>query len=142
MLKFCDWLNKKSSTTKDQFTSIALTSEVTWQEFEGSQGTTTLDKLTEAGCDYRTEKIEVIPAAHLFLAGLEIDTNAQTTIPGVFAAGENATGIHGAGRLSGNGLTVCAVMGITCGTNASGYAKNTQRQRKSVMAKETFASNN
>jgi fumarate reductase (CoM/CoB) subunit A len=113
-------------------------SEVTWQEFEGSQGTTTLDKLTEAGCDYRTEKIEVIPAAHSVLAGLEIDTNAQTTIPGVFAAGENATGIHGAGRLSGNGLTACAVMGITCGINASGYAKNTQRQRKSVMAQETF----
>ena len=112
-------------------------SEVTWQEFEGSQGTTTLDKLTEAGCDYRTEKIEVIPAAHSVLAGLEIDTNAQTTIPGVFAAGENATGIHGAGRLSGNGLTACAVMGLTCGTNASGHAKNTQRQRKSVMAQKT-----
>ena len=112
-------------------------SEVTWQEFKGSQGTTTLDKLTEAGCDYRTEKIEVIPAAHSVLAGLEIDTSAQTTIPGVFAAGENATGIHGAGRLSGNGLTACAVMGLTCGTNASGHAKNTQRQRKSVMAQKT-----
>ena len=112
-------------------------SEVTWQEFEGSQGTTTLDKLTEAGCDYRTEKVEVIPAAHSVLAGIEIDTNAQTTIPGIFAAGENATGIHGAGRLSGNGLTACAVMGLTCGTNASGYAKNTQRQRKSVMAQKT-----
>ena len=112
-------------------------SEVTWREFKGSQGTTTLDKLTEAGCDYRTEKIEVIPAAHSVLAGLEIDTNAQTTIPGVFAAGENATGIHGAGRLSGNGLTACAVMGLTCGTNASGYAKNNQRQRKSVVAQKT-----
>jgi succinate dehydrogenase/fumarate reductase flavoprotein subunit len=111
-------------------------SEVTWQEFEGSQGTTTLDKLTEAGCDYRTEKIEVIPAAHSVLAGLEIDINAQTTIPGVFAAGENATGIHGAGRLSGNGLTACTVMGLTCGTNASGYAKYTQRQPKRVMAQK------
>ena len=114
-------------------------SEVTWQEFEGSQGTTTLDKLTEAGCDYRTEKIEVIPAAHSVLAGLEIDTNAQTTIPGVFAAGENATGIHGAGRLSGNGLTACAVMGLTCGKNASGYAKNIRRQCKSVMAQKTVS---
>ncbi len=113
--------------------------EVIWQEFEGSQGTTTLDKLTAAGCDYRTEKIEVIPAAHSVLAGLEIDINSQTTIPGVFAAGENATGIHGAGRLSGNGLTACAVMGITCGRNASGYAKNSQRKRKSVMAQKTVS---
>ena len=102
-------------------------SEVTWQEFEGSQGTTTLDKLTEAGCDYRTEKVEVIPAAHSVLAGIEIDTNAQTTMPGIFAAGENATGIHGAGRLSGNGLTACVVMGQICGLNASLHAKSAQR---------------
>ena len=102
-------------------------SEVTWQEFEGSQGTTTLDKLTEAGCDYRTEKVEVIPAAHSVLAGIEIDTNAQTTMPGIFAAGENATGIHGAGRLSGNGLTACVVMGQACGLNACLHAKSAQR---------------
>lgn len=115
-------------------------SEVAWQEFEGSQGTTTLDKLTEAGCDYKTEKIEVIPAAHSVLAGIEIDTNAQTTIPGIFAAGENATGIHGAGRLSGNGLTACAVMGRTAGLNASGYANNTQGKRRNVAARQTLSS--
>ena len=113
-------------------------SDVTWQEFEGSQGTTTLDKLTEAGCDYRTEKIEVIPAAHSVLAGIEIDTNAQTTIHGVFAAGENATGIHGAGRLSGNGLTACVVMGRTGGTNASEYAKNAQQQLQISAAQKTL----
>ena len=115
-------------------------SKVTWQEFEGSQGTTTLDKLTEAGCDYKTEKIEVIPAAHSVLAGIEIGTNAQTTIPGIFAAGENATGIHGAGRLSGNGLTACAVMGRTAGLNASGYANNAQGKRRSVAAQKTLSS--
>ena len=115
-------------------------SKVTWQEFEGSQGTTTLDKLTEAGCDYRTEKIEVIPAAHSVLAGIEIGTNAQTTIPGIFAAGENATGIHGAGRLSGNGLTACVVMGRIAGLNASGYANNAQGKRRSVAAQKTLSS--
>ena len=114
-------------------------SEVAWQEFESSQGTTTLDKLTEAGCDYKTEKIEVIPAAHSVLAGIEIDTNAQTTIPGIFAAGENATGIHGAGRLSGNGLTACAVMGRTAGLNASGYANNTQGKRRNVAAQQSLS---
>ena len=115
-------------------------SEVTWQEFEGSQGTTTLDKLTKAGCDYRAEKIEVIPAAHSVLAGVKIDTDAQTTIPGIFAAGENATGIHGAGRLSGNGLTACVVMGRTAGLNASGYANNAQGKRRNVVAQKTLSS--
>ena len=112
-------------------------SEVTWREFEDSQGTTTLDKLTEAGCDYRTEKVEVISAAHSVLAGIEIDTNAQTTMPGIFAAGENATGIHGAGRLSGNGLTACVVMGQTCGLNASLHAKSAQRL--GVMTQQPLA---
>ena len=115
-------------------------SDLTWQEFEGSQGTTTLDKLTEAGCDYKTEKIEVIPAAHSVLAGIEIDTNGQTTIPGIFAAGENATGIHGAGRLSGNGLTACVVMGQTAGLNASEYANNAQGKRRSGADQKTLSS--
>jgi succinate dehydrogenase/fumarate reductase flavoprotein subunit len=115
-------------------------SDVTWREFEGSQGTTTLDKLTEAGCDYRTEMIEVIPAAHSVLAGIVIDTNAQTSIPGVFAAGENATGIHGAGRLSGNGLTACVVMGRTAGLNAIGYARNAPRQRQNFVASKALSS--
>ena len=84
-----------------------------------------LDKIADAGCNYRTERIEVIPAAHSVLAGIEIDINAQTKIPGIFAAGENATGIHGAGRLSGNGLTACVVMGRVAGKNASKFAKKT-----------------
>ena len=115
-------------------------SDVTWKEFEGSQGTTTLDKLTEAGCDYRTEMIEVIPAAHSVLAGIATDTNAQTSIRGVFAAGENATGIHGAGRLSGNGLTACVVMGRTAGLNAIGYARNASRQRQNFVASKALSS--
>lgn len=93
-------------------------SEDVWTEFERSQGTTTLDKISAAGCDYRREQIEVIPAAHSVLAGLVIDCNAETTVAGLYAAGENATGVHGAGRLSGNGLTTCTVMGRTAGTNA------------------------
>ena len=74
------------------------------------------------------------------LAGIEIGTNAQTTIPGIFAAGENATGIHGAGRLSGNGLTAAAVMGRTAGLNASGYANNAQGKRQSVAAQKILNS--
>ena len=85
-----------------------------------------MDKLANAGCDYRKEKIEVIPAAHSVLAGIEIDTNAKTKIPGIFAAGENSTGIHGAGRLSGNGLTACVVMGRVAGKNACKWVRKTK----------------
>ena len=74
------------------------------------------------------------------MAGIEIDTNAQTTIPGIFAAGENATGIHGAGRLSGNGLTACVVMGRTAGLNASEYANNAQGKPRNGVAQKTLRS--
>ncbi|MEC8654425.1 MAG: FAD-binding protein [Pseudomonadota bacterium] len=98
-------------------------SDAVWAEFETSQGDVILSKITAAGCNYRTQKIEVVPAAHSVLAGLVIDPQGATTLPGLFAAGENVTGIHGAGRLSGNGLTACVVMGRVAGKNASETAK-------------------
>ena len=105
-------------------------SDSVWTEFEASQGDAILAKITKAGGNYRTEKIEVVPAAHSVLAGLVIDIEAATTLPGLFAAGENVTGIHGAGRLSGNGLTACVVIGRVAGKNASDEAKTpTQSDR-------------
>jgi len=99
-------------------------SDAVWAEFETSQGDVILSKITAAGGDYRKQKIEVVPAAHSVLAGLVIDSQGATTLPGLFAAGENVTGIHGAGRLSGNGLTACVVMGRIAGKNASNTAKS------------------
>jgi aspartate oxidase len=103
-------------------------SDAVWAEFESSQGDVILAKITAAGADYRNEKIEVVPAAHSVLAGLLIDQNAATGVAGLYAAGENVTGIHGAGRLSGNGLTACVVMGRIAGKNASREAHQTLAQ--------------
>jgi len=108
-------------------------SDAVWDEFEASQGAIILSKITAAGGNYRTEKIEVVPAAHSVLAGLVIDINAATSVPGLFAAGENITGIHGAGRLSGNGLTACVVMGRIAGKNAA-HAAAQEAARSSFIA--------
>ena len=112
-------------------------SDAVWAEFETSQGDVILSKITAAGGDYRTKKIEVVPAAHSVLAGLVIDPQGATTLPGLFAAGENVTGIHGAGRLSGNGLTACVVMGRIAGKNASETAKNFPRPNYAPVNLET-----
>ena len=53
---------------------------------------------------------------------LVIDQDAATTVTGLYAAGENATGIHGAGRLSGNGLTSSVVMGRVAGKKAAAHS--------------------
>ena len=112
-------------------------SNAVWAEFETSQGDVILSKITAAGGDYRTKKIEVVPAAHSVLAGLVIDPQGATTLPGLFAAGENVTGIHGAGRLSGNGLTACVVMGRIAGKNASETAKTSPRPNHAPVSRET-----
>ena len=112
-------------------------SDAVWAEFETSQGDVILSKITAAGGDYRTKKIEVVPAAHSVLAGLVIDPQGATTLPGLFAAGENVTGIHGAGRLSGNGLTACVVMGRIAGKNASETAKISPRPNHAPVNRET-----
>ena len=112
-------------------------SDAVWAEFETSQGDVILSKITAAGCNYRTQKIEVVPAAHSVLAGLVIDPQGATTVPGLFAAGENVTGIHGAGRLSGNGLTACVVMGRIAGKNASKTARTSPRPNYAPTGEQT-----
>ena len=96
-------------------------SNSTWHDFEIGQGAPVLDKLKTAGCNPKKELVEVLPAAHSILAGLVIDQDAATTVTGLYAAGENATGIHGAGRLSGNGLTSSVVMGRVAGKKAAAH---------------------
>ena len=97
-------------------------SQSVWEEFERSQGQSILRKIRDAGADYLNEPIEVVPAQHSLLAGLVTDTDARTCVPGLWAAGECATGVHGAARLSGNGLSACLVFGRRAGRNAAFFA--------------------
>ena len=70
-----------------------------------------LDDFEAAGLDVRKEPIEIAPAAHSCMGGALIDAYGRTDVEGLFAAGENGGGLHGANRLASGGLTVCAVMG-------------------------------
>jgi fumarate reductase (CoM/CoB) subunit A len=61
----------------------------------------------------------VSPTAHFCMGGIPIDENAQTKIPGLFAAGEVCAGVHGANRLGGNALTEVFTMGGIAGRRAA-----------------------
>jgi succinate dehydrogenase/fumarate reductase flavoprotein subunit len=74
------------------------------------------------GIDLKKQWIRVSPAAHFFMGGCVIDQHCRTAVPGLFAAGEATGGLHGANRLSGNGLSDPLVFGRIAGREASRFA--------------------
>jgi L-aspartate oxidase len=72
-----------------------------------------------AGLDPRLQPIPVLPAAHYHMGGVGADADGQTSLPGLFAAGEcAANGVHGANRLASNSLLEAAVFGRRAGLAA------------------------
>ena len=77
-----------------------------------------------AGIDPLRQRIFTYPVLHYQNGGLVIDTDAQTTLQGVFACGEIAGGTHGRNRMMGNSLLECVVFGRRAGKAASEKAKS------------------
>lgn len=79
-----------------------------------------------AGVDITKEPMEVGPTCHYVMGGVEVepDTAAAVGVPGLFAAGEVAGGMHGSNRLGGNSLSDLLVFGRRAGMGAVEYVKN------------------
>ncbi len=73
--------------------------------------------------DLKREAIESVPASHFFNGGIRINERCETSLPGLFAAGEVTGGVHGANRLSGNAFTEMVLWGHRSGRFAAEYAK-------------------
>src|SRR4029079_13044805 len=77
-----------------------------------------------ADIDITAEPMEVGPTTHYMMGGVRVDGDTQmTTVPGLFAAGEVAAGLHGANRLGGNSLSDLLVFGKRAGEYAAAFAK-------------------
>ena len=77
-----------------------------------------------ADVDITKGPMEVGPTCHYVMGGIRVDGDtAQTTLPGLFAAGECAAGLHGANRLGGNSLSDLLVFGRRAGLAAAKHAK-------------------
>jgi succinate dehydrogenase / fumarate reductase, flavoprotein subunit len=77
-----------------------------------------------ANVDITAEPMEVGPTTHYVMGGVRVDGDSQmTNVPGLFAAGEVAAGLHGANRLGGNSLSDLLVFGRRAGLYAAKFAK-------------------
>ncbi len=76
-----------------------------------------------AGVDITKESMEIGPTCHYIMGGVKVDADtAATSVPGLFAAGEVAGGMHGANRLGGNSLSDLIVFGRRAGMGAADFA--------------------
>jgi succinate dehydrogenase / fumarate reductase flavoprotein subunit len=81
--------------------------------------------MTLADIDITKVPMEVGPTTHYIMGGVRVDADSQmSSVPGLFAAGECAAGLHGANRLGGNSLSDLLVFGKRAGEYAAKYAKD------------------
>ena len=83
-----------------------------------------------ADIDITVQPMEVGPTTHYMMGGVRVDGDSQmSTVPGLFAAGEVAAGLHGANRLGGNSLSDLLVFGKRAGEFAARFARENASAR-------------
>jgi fumarate reductase flavoprotein subunit len=80
------------------------------REFKGM-----VERCADCGFDLAGGLVEVVPTAHYQMGGVVCDVDTSTELPGLFVAGEDAGGVHGANRLGGNGVANSTVFGGIAG---------------------------
>jgi succinate dehydrogenase flavoprotein subunit len=86
------------------------------REFKGM-----VERCRDCGFDLAGGLVEVVPTAHYFMGGVVCEPDTSTRWPGLFVAGEDASGMHGANRLGGNGVANSTVFGGIAGDSMPGW---------------------
>jgi succinate dehydrogenase/fumarate reductase flavoprotein subunit len=81
------------------------------------------ERCLRIGFDLARERVEVCPTAHFNMGGVRINRDGFTNLEGLFAAGEDSSGVHGANRLGGNGVAESTVFGARVGDAAANSVK-------------------
>ena len=74
-----------------------------------------VERCADCGFDLVGGLVEVVPTAHYMMGGVEFNADCSTALRGLFVAGEDAGGVHGANRLGGNGVANSTVFGAVAG---------------------------
>jgi fumarate reductase flavoprotein subunit len=82
-----------------------------------------VERCADCGFDLAGGLVEVVPTAHYMMGGVEFAPDCTTALPGLFVAGEDAGGVHGANRLGGNGVANSTVYGGVAGETMASWAE-------------------
>ncbi|MRG73242.1 FAD-dependent oxidoreductase [Alphaproteobacteria bacterium HT1-32] len=83
-----------------------------------------VERCADSGFDLAGDRVEVVPTAHYMMGGMVFHGDCETKIDGLFIAGEDAGGVHGANRLGGNGVANSTVFGGIAGDAMAAYVKS------------------
>jgi fumarate reductase flavoprotein subunit len=88
------------------------------KEFKGM-----VERCADCGFDLAGGLVEVVPTAHYMMGGVVFRADCTTELPGLFVAGEDSGGVHGANRLGGNGVANSTVFGGIAGDVMPGWVR-------------------
>ena len=96
-----------------------------------------VERCADCGFDLAGGRVEVVPTAHYMMGGVVFDADCTTALEGLFAAGEDTGGVHGANRLGGNGVANSTVFGGIAGeTMAAWVDSNGEWRAPDLVAAE------
>ena len=85
-----------------------------------------VERCADCGFDLAGGLVEVVPTAHYMMGGVEFAPDCSTALAGLFVAGEDSGGVHGANRLGGNGVANSTVFGAVAGDAMAAWAAGAQ----------------
>lgn len=97
------------------------------------------ETLRKHGVDFPRQWLLVSPATHFLMGGIAIGPDAGTSLPGLYAAGESAAGLHGANRLGGNAFCEGLVFGTIAGESAATHARRAPRRGRAIRIPDRVA---
>ena len=83
-----------------------------------------VERCGDCGFDLAAGRVEVVPTAHYMMGGVVFAPDCSTPLPGLFAAGEDTGGVHGANRLGGNGVANSTVFGGIAGDRMAAWVRS------------------
>jgi fumarate reductase flavoprotein subunit len=87
-----------------------------------------VERCADCGFDLAGGLVEVVPTAHYMMGGVEFRADCSTELPGLFVAGEDSGGVHGANRLGGHGVANSTVFGAVAGDTMAAWVEGVSFQ--------------